>query len=87
MAIQTTPHTHPAKNADPAEVDGDIDQQTSDATQQSDSAMLVNTEMAQTAGTRNERVTEYHGSKHNVETATEAGPADSINRSQRVGLA
>ena len=50
-----------------------------------DAEFPEDTGAAQTAGSRNERTTEYHGSKHNVEAGTEAGPASALNQKSGSG--
>ncbi len=77
MAVQTTPHTQPEKNMDPAEAERDPNQLAAGGTPGTDAELYVDTEEAQTAGSRNERVTEFHGVKHNTEPFTAAPYAGS----------
>ncbi len=72
MAISTTPHTEREKNTDPAQDDVDPNQHNTDGSQGTDAAMYTDLEGAQTAGSRNERVTGYAGVKRNSEETTEA---------------
>ncbi len=71
MAIPTTPHTEPEKDTDPAQDDIDPNQLNADGSQGSDAAMYTDLEGAQTAGSRNERVTAYNGVKLGTEETTE----------------
>lgn len=72
MAIETVQHTKPAKNMDPAQDDRDPDQINPDGTPGQDAEMADDLRDAQTAGSRNERVTEFYAPKHATEPAAAA---------------
>lgn len=70
MATESTRYTQDRKNMDPAQSDVDPDQISADGGTGSEAGMYEDLEEAQTAGSRNDRVTEYSGGKHKVEPTT-----------------
>ena len=72
MAVQTTPHTKPDKNTDPAETERDPNQLTVDGAPGVDAEMYSDTQTAQSAGSRNERVMDIQTVKHKTEPFTSA---------------
>ncbi len=55
------------RGSDPAEQQGDADAETKDAVDGFDMGLAGELQGGQTAGTRNDRATEYSGNKHNTE--------------------
>ena len=70
MAIQTTPHTR--DHDDPAQSDFDQNELSDKVGKGYDGQEFQDLKDAQTAGSRNERVTNYSGNEHNVEPTTAA---------------
>ncbi len=68
MANESTPHTQPQQ--DPAQTDMDIDQISSKVGTGYDGREFQELKDAQTAGSRNERATEYNGNEHKTEPTT-----------------
>ena len=70
MAIQTTPHTR--DHGEPAQSDFDQNELSDKVGEGYDGQEFQELKDAQTAGSRNERVTNYGGNEHNVEPTTSA---------------
>ena len=70
MAIQTTPHTR--DHDDPAQADLDANELSDKVDEGYDGQEFQDLKDAQTAGSRNERVTNYGGNEHKVEPTTSA---------------
>ena len=68
MAIQTTPHTR--DHDDPAQSDFDENELSDKVGEGYDGQEFQDLKDAQSAGSRNERVTNYGGNEHNVEPTT-----------------
>ena len=70
MAMQTTPHTQ--EHGEPGQADFDQNELSDKVGEGYDGREFQDLKEAQTAGSRNERVTNYGGNEHNVEPTTAA---------------